>query len=119
MPALARSMRFVSWGTALANGAAPYAESSLALLRLFIGDDFGGFPRNGMACRTLGSRQEDGPEVTAHAKLTPCEAEQKQHRNLLPEGLGRGEVDLGRSAIRAILEADSSHLPALNPLLAA
>src|ERR1700690_1315244 len=93
-PSSEKSIRFASSGAGVANAACPYARSSLAFLRLLVGDDFGGFPRNGVTCWTLRSRQEERPEVTAHAKLTPYKAEQKQYRDLLPEGLGRGQVDL-------------------------
>jgi len=48
--------------------------------------------------------------MSAHAGVASHKSEQKQDRKPFPQCLGSREVDLGAAAIRAILQAYSSHV---------
>jgi hypothetical protein len=83
--------------------------SSWTFLFLLKRDNLSGFPRR-ISCRVFGSGQKNRPEVTTHADVTSYKSEQKHDRNLLPQSLGRGDVNLGTPAVRTILKANTSHL---------
>jgi hypothetical protein len=76
--------------------------SSWTFLFLLKSDNLSGFPRR-ISCRVFGSEQKNRPEVTTHADVTSYKSEQKHDRNLLPQSLGRGDVNLGTPAVRTVL----------------
>ena len=60
--------------------------------------------------RKFSSMHKHRPEVTPHADVTSYKAKQEQDADPVPQSRGVRGVNPGAPTIRAVLQADSSHL---------